>query len=473
MKVSLAHHGRLISAQAALFGIAAVAIAIFVSIVIVQQNVLALAAITAVALAILSPVEVSLGLFAVLVPFDQVLVLRKSGATITWVAGAFAGATLLLYGFVSGRFQSPPRAGLYWGLFVLWTALSTVWAIDPASSLQKLPTVATLFALYIVAVSLRVTRRELSRIALLAIAGGAVAASFITFQFASQITAEGRASLVVGNQESNPNELAFSLLLPFSLALGGVLSEGSLLKRIGMVAALALMTVSIFLTMSRGALIALSATVLVYLFRVGVRKRILISILVLTIPLFFLPHLFYQRLEQAPTNRGTGRYDIWLVGLEIVKRYPVTGVGLDNFSVAYRKLAGYAHVFPGHGYVRDAHNICLQICGEMGVIGLSLFIAAIWSQMRTVRRALSSCRPCDYFGIAIQAACWGQLAAGLSGNVQWHKSFWLAFALLALVSQEQPQPVNGPPLACDRPTRLIGNKLSGACCRLDRCCASQ
>jgi O-antigen ligase len=451
MKLTSGHHVRSIAAQASLFGLFAVVTAIVI-IAVVQQNVLVLAAITAVAFAIVLPVETSLGMFAVLVPFDQVLALGNSGVTFTWVAGAFAGATLVLYGVVSGRFKLPPRGGLCWGLFVLWTATSIVWAIDPATSLKRLPTIATLFALYIVATSFRVTRRELSRIVLLSVAGGAVAASLIILQFTNHISIEGRASLVVGNLESNPNDLAFSLLLPFSLALGGVLSEVSLLKRTTLLAALALMATSILLVMSRGSLVALAAIVLVCLFRVGVRKRTLIPILVLAIPLLFVPGLFYQRLEQAFAGRGTGRYDIWLAGLEIVKRYPVIGVGLENFPVAYQKVAGYAHVFPSHGYVREAHNMYLQVCAETGMIGFALFIAAIWSQMKSVYPHLSGSGACDYFLIAVEAACWGQLVAGLSGNIQWNKPFWFAFILLALFTQEQRESeLNGLQFAWDHP----------------------
>jgi O-antigen ligase len=450
MRLSPVHAIRSLSGQVSLFGVAAVTAAVFISIAIVQENVLALAGITAVASAILAPIEVSLGLFAVLVPCDQILTLARNGPTITWAVGAFAGVTLLVYGFASGRFQAPPRAGLYWGLFVLWSAGSIVWAIDPVRSREWLSTVATLFALYIVAVSFRVTRQELSRIVLLTVVGGAVVALLIIFQFAHHVTQEGRASLVAGNLESNPNELAFDLLLPFSLALGGVLSEGSVRKRAALLAALALMTTAIFLGMSRGALIALAATLLVYLLRVGVRMRMLIPILLLAIPLFFLPNMFYQRLERAPTSRGTGRYDIWLVGLQIVKRYPLVGTGLENFSVAYGQVAGYAHVFPSHGYAREAHNTYLEVWGDMGVIGLALFIAAIWAQMKTAYASLSRPGPRNYLGIAIEAACWGQLVMGLSGNIHWTKSFWLALILLALITQERPESrLNRPSLGWD------------------------
>src|SRR5205823_6261714 len=175
----------------------------------------------------------------------------------------------------------------------------------------------------------------------------------------------------------------------------------------------------------------------------GVSRRILITILLLAFPLLFMPDLFYQRLKEAPAGRGTGRYDIWLAGLEIVKRYPVIGTGLANFSVAYRTVAGYAHVF--HGYVRVAHNTFLEVCGETGIIGIGLFIAAVHLQMKAVRRAFESRRPGDYLGIAIEAACWGQLVMGLSGNVHWTKSFWLALSLLSVITQTKPESASNVP----------------------------
>ncbi|MBV8476037.1 MAG: hypothetical protein JOZ36_05170, partial [Acidobacteria bacterium] len=287
------------SPRTGLLAIAAVAMGILISSAIMQEKLLVLGGIVAVGLACVWPVEMAIGMFTVLIPFEQVLALGKSGTTINWVAGAFAGATLVLYGFASGRFQSPPRAAFYWGLFVLWAVASTTWAIDPDTSLKWLATGPTLFALYIVAVSIRITRRQLSRICLVIIVGGVVAASLIIFQFAHDISFEGRASLVVGELQANPNALAFTLLLPFSLALRALASDVGGLKRTALLASLTLTAISILLTMSRGSLIALAAITLVYLFRAGVGKRVLLPISILAIPLFFLPNLFYQRLERA------------------------------------------------------------------------------------------------------------------------------------------------------------------------------
>src|SRR5579862_253174 len=433
MKTSTEQYGRWRTAALDLSNIAIVTTAVIVGIAIAGQSFLALAALAVVSLALLFPVETSLGIFALLVPFDQVLVLGKSDFTISWFTGAFAGATLVLHGAMTHRFRTPARSEFYWAAFIFWTVASLTWSIDPATGMKRLPSVVALFGVYIVAANFQITRQELSRVLLLAVAGGTVAASIIIFQFGHNIPFEGRGSLAVNGTEANPNELAASLILPASLALCGLLARGSRLKRGALMAVLVVIASSIFLSMSRGSLLALAAALLFCMFRVGVNKRLMLA-LVLGAPLLFLSSLFYQRLEESLTGRGTGRYDIWLAGAQIVKDHPIIGVGLANFPVAYAKVAGYAHVFPSHGYVREAHDAYLQVCAETGIIGLILFLGALRAQLKEVRAAIS--RRVEYSAIALEASCWGMLVAALSGNIQWNKSFWLVFILLALVTRQ-------------------------------------
>jgi O-antigen ligase len=418
-----------------LFVVAASAVAIIVGVAIAQQEALLLVAMVLCAAVIVLPVEASLGLFAFSVPFDMVLVLGSSDSnmTLSWVAGAFAGSVLLVYLLASGRFQTPPRATWWWGLFALWTAASTLWAVDPATSLDRLPTVVCLFSLYFIAVNVRISEREFSRVLLLLIAGGAIAAALI-IQQAHQTGFDNRGTLVFGDQEANPNDLGDNLLLPFSLALGGVISSGNFLKRTLLVFALIVTAIGIFLTMSRGSLVALVAVLVTFLIRAGVGKRMILATLIVAIPMLFLPNLFYERLKEAPEGRGTGRVDILLAGVELIKHNPVIGVGLANFTVAYDDFAGYAPVFRGYG--RAAHNAFLQVWGETGIIGLILFMVAIYYQMREVRAGPNARSTHNYMGIAVEAACWGLLVAACSGNIHWSKAFWLAFILLALTTRQ-------------------------------------
>ena len=71
------------------------------------------------------PVQMSLGVFALLVPFDFIPLLGgKSGTTLTFYVGAAAIAILLVEGFVNRRLEMPSRAALWWVLFALWATLS-------------------------------------------------------------------------------------------------------------------------------------------------------------------------------------------------------------------------------------------------------------------------------------------------------------------------------------------------------------
>jgi hypothetical protein len=64
--------------------------------------------------------------------------------------------------------------------------------------------------------------------------------------------------------------------------------------------------------------------------------------------------------------------------------------------------------------------------------GFAFMIAAIWSQMKAARMALTGTH--DYLAFALEASCWGLLAQALSGDIQWNKPFWLGFMLLAVMT---------------------------------------
>jgi O-Antigen ligase len=419
-----------------IFAAAASILAAAISVAIALQEFALAAVIVCVPLLLLMPVQLSLGVFAFTLPFDSILLIGR-GVTLAWLVGAAAGAILLVYGIMAKRLQKPPRAALWLGIFVLWTCASLVWSLDPAMSMERLPSVLSLYGLYVVAISFRIHPEERRAVVLLAIAGGSVAACYAIREFAQGTAWVGsRASLVVGGLEANPNDFASSLLLPLSLALGAFLTARTFLKAAAMLAALAVVALCIFLTMSRGSLFALGAVLLTYLYRVGMHKRILLPFSLLVTTVFFLPSQFSRRLYEGVSSRAQGRFDIWDVSIQIVKRYGLFGAGLENFHAAYNQFAGYAPIF--RGFDRDPHNIYIQIFAETGIVGLVLFGVAIWSQFRPLRSFPKQQSP-NYQLLAIEAGCWGLLAHGLAANLLWRKYFWLAWILLAITVRETTQ----------------------------------
>jgi len=399
-------------------------------------------------LVMLSPVPIGLGSYAVLIPFDSVAVLGQAehGRTLTWFAGAAATVLLLGAGLVSRRYAVPPAAAKWWVLFTLWYALTTAWALSPQTAIQFLPTVFGLLVLYVASVCFRYRQNEFQLITFLTILGGIAAAIWTIHLFRQgsfyETGAETRASLIVDGRYANPDELAMTLLLPISLAFGHFLSLKRGLRKTCMLGAMLVITLGLLVTMSRAAVVALAIMLAVYLYRLRVGLRLMLPVALLSMLLLLMPSGFFLRFQQASESGGSGRFDIWTVGLAAFSHYGLIGAGLHNFPFAYTNYAGEAPHFKGIG--RDAHNIYLAIAVETGVIGLLLFAGAVRSQMRTHFHA-RHVGEVNNLLIATEAATWGILVFGFFGTIIWDKSFWFSLMLMSAAGSLVQEPAASSP----------------------------
>jgi O-antigen ligase len=396
-------------------------------------------------LLLVRPIEVALGLYTFLIPFESMTTMENStGPTVTLLryVGLLAIFTILGVGWLSERLSRPPKTALFWSLFVLWGTASTLWAIDPELALRRIPTAVGMWLLYMAVASVRISTRELSWVTFLTILGGCGASLYSTYMFIRTGETIGRVSLAEGSTQSDPNFFALALLLPLSLALGEVLASRSLSGRLLYLVTTGMISVAVFLTMSRGALAAVGAITIVFLLRFRLNWRLLIPVAIAGSALLFMPRLFFERMQEASTSRLAGRQDIWQVGIHSLQSYGVFGAGMDNFSRAFQKFAGTSRFFAGDQ--RDSHNIYLATTVEYGIVGMLFLIAAVRSHLKAFhlsdRNSLASARL-----VAFEAACWGMLIAGFTLDVLWRKAFWLAWALSLAAMQvlrENKQPLN-------------------------------
>jgi len=386
------------------------------------------------------PVETALGGYAFLIPFDSVNVIggSETGISLTWIVGTGALLVLILTGLAYDRLQTPPRAALWWAGFIIWSAASILWAVNPQQVVRRLPTALSLFLLYLVVVCIQVRKRELSRIALMVIAGGCVASAYASFTFVQGGMVD-RTSLEIGNDNADPNQFAVSLLLPLSLAVGEFLSSPTKVLRYLMLAATALISLGVLFTMSRGAVIAIMVMTAVYFRHLRFTWRMLVPVAVLTCALATMPGTFFSRFEESSSTGGAGRIYIWQAGVASLQQYAAAGAGLENFEEAYQSYAGWAKRF--RGFQRGAHNIYLAIVVELGIFGLLLALLAIRSHLHSVRelQAVFRGKPIPMMVVASHAACLGLLTAGFFLDILWRKSFWLAWVFLALTVREARQ----------------------------------
>ena len=309
--------------------------------------------------------------------------------------------------------------------------------------MELLPSVVSLFLFYLVASSFRITEKELDRIVWLAILGGAAAAVWSVYSHyygAGFAQHQLRATLASGNEAVNPNRLGSCLLIPLSLTLARSVSARQQWARILALGLLAIVSLGLILTMSRGAILSAVVTTTIFFWRLNslklrsvkpaIRRFVLVMIVLALVAAATVPAGLVERFEQSATDRGAGRLDIWAVGVAILEDYALFGAGLNNFPVVYNQYAGYA---PHQEFSpnRDPHNVYLGVSVEEGVVGLFLFVMALRTQFKIVSKVRARTAKSSTLLIACEATCWGVLVASIFGSFLWDKVFWIASILLA------------------------------------------
>lgn len=377
------------------------------------------------------PVVSTVGVYALLVPFEAILVVGR-GATLVRLVGMLAAAILLLVGLKQKRLVHPPIVAVWWSALILWGALTAAWAVDPDMVMSRLPTAISLLALYLVAVSFRVSAAELSAVCMLTVVGGVATALFGLIFGVGDLEAGQRGTLAAG---VNPNGFASSLLPAAALATGALLQLRGFLLRIAALASITVLAAGVYVSVSRAALLALAVILAVLVYRLGIRTQFLLIVLVLGGLLVVMPEQFFTRVTgplSGTDATGSGRTDIWAIGLTALNEFWLWGAGLSNFTEAY----GLHTAIPPQSGARGAHNLYLGMWVELGIVGFLIMLAAIVAQLHIAWKARYSGSMMLY---AAEAAFLGVLTISFFGDTLWAKRFWMLGVMIvwaARVSRE-------------------------------------
>lgn len=193
---------------------------------------------------------------------------------------------------------------------------------------------------------------------------------------------------VIGGIYSNPNDLAFAVVLTIPFCLAFLLSTKNVIWKLAWIAGLLAMMVALFLTASRAGFIDLVISGAVWIWHFGIRGRrlylILVTVLLGTILLATAGKKLVQRfeaIEDAESSEGAhGSYEarkyLMKKAVEATLQYPIFGVGVRNFQ----SYSGNWH---------DVHMAYLQITCEGGIpagILYIVFFAYGFRNLRILRR---------------------------------------------------------------------------------------
>ncbi|MGI8624706.1 MAG: O-antigen ligase family protein [Solirubrobacteraceae bacterium] len=339
-------------------------------------------------------------------------------------------------------------------LMVVWTAAGALWALQPGATLVAAQSWALNILLFPIVFSAIRTPRHLSRIYAVLAVGTLLSAVAGLLGIGGAATTEDAGRLVGAG--INPNQLGGLLIIGtvFAVVLGAR-RGGPGLVRVLWLACACTCGLALALTLSRGALVGMAVCLLVAPVVVGPGRRgpvlaasgLVVVTVVLAI-LALVPTADSARL--LGDTSGSGRTDIWQVGLRMVADNPVAGVGANNFPANNIRYLIQPGVIADDYYIVDVpkvpHNIYLQALAELGIIGLGLFLTIIGVSLSAGLRAARNFardreRTAELYARALVIATVGFLAFEFFSSQMYSKALWLLLALgpatLAISSRGQ------------------------------------
>lgn len=193
---------------------------------------------------------------------------------------------------------------------------------------------------------------------------------------------------------SDPNDLAYNLIVLVPIGLALLEAERSFVKKSFVFGILTVFLLAIYVTFSRGGLVGL---MIVFFFQIlRSRNRMLhfsLATILLMIFLAVAPARYWERAETILKFRqdesAMGRVYAWQAGLSMVADRPLLGVGLGCFVMGWPI---YAPPEAGTKW-RAAHNTFVAVMGETGLLGLAAFGAFMGTSLRGVQKANRASRP--------------------------------------------------------------------------------
>ncbi len=334
---------------------------------------------------------------------NPLLVIAGVAAWRAWRAGELRGRP-------AARVLLPPLL-----LFAVMSIASAVFSLDPIRSFDKLP---RLLVLLLVPLSAAVIDGVWWRrlVASLAVATTILAVWGLVQYAHGYNDLEHRITGPLSNYMQYAGWMLLGVVITFSeLVLNPARRFWLLLPPV------LLGTVAILLSYTRNAWVGLAAALL--LLAAVWRRRLLLLYPVVALALWFVfPRSVLDRVVSVFDLRQASNYDrvcMTLSGFQMIRDYPVTGVGLDMVSRIYPL---YRRDDAPRWRVPHLHNNIMQIAAERGLVALAAYLWLMGAFFVTTWRALP--RLSGRSRAAVAASLVSVVAISVAGMFEYN--FWFA-----------------------------------------------
>jgi O-antigen ligase len=299
---------------------------------------------------------------------------------------AFVGLLTSL-GKTQRKFKDLPRESFYLLAMIcvlfLSAAFSPVWR---GGALSHTLDFAKVYVAWVLTFLLVTNFRRLRRIIYIQTASVAVISVVSVIKGHSRPRLEG----VIGGIYSNPNDLAFAVVITLPFCLAFLLTSKSALARVCWLGGILIMALTLFMTASRGGFVMLVISGAVCLWHFGVRGRrlsliiaagftVILLLVVAGGPLMRRIGAISGDVDSQEEARAYGSYEqrtyLMRRALQGIEQYPILGMGVKNFQI-------YSGVW------RDVHMTYLQIAVEGGIPSLILYLLFFGRGFANLRKLL-------------------------------------------------------------------------------------
>jgi hypothetical protein len=190
---------------------------------------------------------------------------------------------------------------------------------------------------------------------------------------------------VLGGIYSNPNDLAFAIVLSLPFVMAFMVTARNAVVKVLWLCGMLVMAVAIFMTASRAGFIDLviAGSVMLYYFAIKGKRFYLIvaTALVGVVVMAAAGGKLYDRFAALSGDSTTdqsayGSYEdrkyLMVRALDGIAHYPIFGIGVRNFQT----YSGIWH---------DVHMTYLQVCVEGGIAVLIIYLMFFWRAFKNLK----------------------------------------------------------------------------------------
>lgn len=382
-------------------------------------------------------------LFVMLIPLESAfLSLGGGAASVTRLLGIFVFGAWLLGELYNHRTIKIPGEIKLAIVFALYGIASILWAYSQSATASRILTAVQLVILALLIVNMVKDQEKLKKI-LTALFIGCLIVTFLGV-IGIGVEKEGYL-LTLQNQGAKE----------YGSYVGIIFLIGSILFIFGEnpyrwlgLAAMAFATIPLIQVNERGIFLAIGLAWVAISVLTRQKAKVILFIAMILLVMSMLPSFLEQQgmissynaerltIQNIFETGGTGRSEIWGAGLKMFTNNPIIGTGWGNFSIVYDRYASPAEIFDSNFSTsgKDAHSDLFGVAGELGIIGVILFLTLYGTilirDVTALGRLSSTSRVYLILVIALMVYIF---SAGLTSTFLWRKVYWLILGMGILV----------------------------------------